>query len=158
MHQRCYASAHQLLAQMPGAKVSWLLSWQTSLQDGQCHALCTLGKSTCVDLVSQPISVYGACGAAFAFALCEQSLHEIGHRGKQLSPPLFDGHFSINMVMTGNSRFHRDGSWGSAGVAPEMNLRIAKAMKHAGEGSTPFFKTQGRCYQESKISGSTKKT
>ena len=37
-----------------------------------------------------------------------------------------------------------------------MNQRIAKAMKHAGEGSSPFFKTQGRCYQESKMSGLTK--
>ena len=36
---------------------------------------------------------------------------------------------------------------GSAGVAPEVNLRIPL---HAGKGSHPGFKTQGRHHQKSK--------
>ena len=66
-------------------------------------SMCALGKTS---MVSRPMSVYGAYSATFAFAFCEQRLHEIGHSGKQLNPYLFYGHYSVNMVMTLNSTFH----------------------------------------------------
>ena len=100
MHQRCYTSAHQLLAQMPGATVSRLLVMYFA----------RLVKQTCVDLVSRPMSVYGAYSTTFAFAFCEQRLHETGYGGKQLNPHFFYGHFSVNIVMTLKSRIHCDGS------------------------------------------------
>ena len=48
----------------------------------------------------------------------------------------------------------------SAGVTPEVNLRITQARKHA-KGIHPGFETHCRCHQKSKnrgISGLTKKT
>ena len=36
----------------------------------------------------------------------------------------------------------------SAGVAPEVNLRITQVRKHASD--PPCFETQGRCHQKSK--------
>ena len=48
----------------------------------------------------------------------------------------------------------------SAGVTPEVNLRITQVRKHA-EGIHPGFETEGRCHQKSKnmgISGPIKRT
>ena len=38
----------------------------------------------------------------------------------------------------------------SAGVTPQVNLRITQAREHTETGSTLALKTQGRCHQKSK--------
>ena len=48
------------------------LHWQTSLQNRQCHAICTLVKQACVDLVSDLFVYYRLGCEPF---VCSWDLH-----------------------------------------------------------------------------------
>ena len=53
------------------------LHWQTSLQNRQCHALCTLGRTSKCDRILRPICLWSLHGASFNAGWHCQSLGEV---------------------------------------------------------------------------------